>query len=97
MSTPAFRSPSAPPSAPVPSVALRTGQIIEIDRSHLAVARKLGVAKKFAAKVLSVATDPEHPGFAFVAAYSDKLASSVMVAIPPLGVGWIGPKVRIIR
>jgi len=47
--------------------------------------------------VLSVATDPEHPGFAFVAAYSDKLASSVMVAIPPLGVGWIGPKVRIIR
>lgn len=84
-------------TAPEQSVLVREGSIIEIDRSHLAVGRKLGEAKKFAAKVTRVTTDPEHPGYAYVLAYSSKLHSEVMLAIPPKGTTWVGPKVRVIR
>ena len=84
-------------AAPEQSVVVREGSIIEIDRSHLAVGRKLGEAKKFAAKVTRVTPDPDHPGYAYVFAYSSKLQSEVMLAIPPKGAKWVGPKIRVIR
>ena len=84
-------------AAPEQSVVVREGSIIEVDRSHLAVGRKLGEAKKFAAKVTRVTPDPEHPGYAYVFAYCSKLQSEVMFAIPPKGTTWVGPRVRILR
>ena len=43
------------------------------------------------------APDPDHPGYAYVFAYSSKLQSEVMLAIPPKGAKWVGPKIRVIR
>lgn len=82
----------------MPAVPLREGNVIYLDRAHLAIAAKLPPGERgYAAKVMSVTTDDAHPGYLFVQAYSEKRGRAVMFAVPPKGLAWIGPKVRVIR
>lgn len=77
---------------------IRIGTIVEVDRTHLAVARKLAPEdRRFAAKVMAVNTDRDHPGWRYVQAFSDKRACMVMIAVPPKGTPFVGPKTKVIR
>lgn len=77
---------------------MRPGDIIEIDRTHLPVARKLRpTMRRFGARVESVSTDD---GWQYVLATVGKTTSRVLVAVPAPGDNYFsgrGPKVRKIR
>jgi hypothetical protein len=85
----------------VEPVPVRVGSIVEVDRSHLPVARSLPPERrKYAGKVLEVHADSERPGWLYARLDSAKAGVVTLVGIPPVGskhADGRGPKVRVIR
>lgn len=87
-----------------PSLPIRVGSIVEIDRTHLPVALSLPAERRrLAAKVESVTVD-EHDGWLYCVAVSAKAKCAIAFAVPPMGETYgehkgrrRGPKLRLIR
>ena len=87
-----------------PSLPIRVGSIVEIDRTHLPVALSLPAERRrLAAKVESVTAD-ERDGWLYCVAVSAKAKCAITFAVPPMGETYDehngrrrGPKLRLIR
>lgn len=97
---------TAPVTAPTkkPSLNVKVGSIVEVDRTHLPVALKLPPERRrFAAKVTSISLD-EHEGWLYCVGFSTKANCTIAFAVPPIGETYEehngrrrGPKLRLIR